>query len=95
MFDLIFTIYDSQSESFCNPMYFVHKGHAVRAFTEAVNDSKTMYARYPSAFTMFHIGQFDRSTGLITLLPSPVSIGNAVEFVNSSSSTIVPLSQSA
>ena len=77
----IFAVYDSQAEAYGMPMFFKAKGEAVRAFEQQVNRQEdSMIAQYPQDFTLFEIGEFDSSTGLIVPLPTPASLGTGVEY---------------
>lgn len=78
------TVYDSKSEYYMPPMYFKHRGDAIRSFTEASLDSNNMIGKYPADFTMFEIGSFDETTGKFSLYSSFISLGCALEFLSSS-----------
>ena len=76
----IFSILDSKAEAFMQPFYAQTKGLAVRSFTEALNDSKSIFYKYPSEFLLYEVGTFDDKDCSITM-HSPIQlIGNGSEF---------------
>ena len=77
----IFTIFDSKVESYSVPFFQPHVGHAIRQFTDLVNDPKTSVGKYPEDYTLFEIGEYDEVTGKITQYDANKSLGCAVEFV--------------
>lgn len=78
----VFSIYDSKVEAFMRPFFEQTRGSAIRSVTEAVNDKSTSFSKYPADFTLFELGSFDDSNGQFTLLPTPVSCGLLIEFVD-------------
>ncbi len=78
-----YAIFDSKAEAFNSPFFRPTRGQAIREFTEVCNDSASSINKYPEDFTLFHIGSYDDSTGLFTALPTPISLGLALEFVKS------------
>lgn len=78
-----YSIFDSKAEAFNQPFFRLKHGVSIREFTEVSNDEKSNISRNPEDFTLFHIGSYDDSTGLLTALPTPVSLGLALEFVKS------------
>jgi len=79
----VFCLFDSKVEAYLPPRYYRAKGEAIREFSEAVNMNDNGISKYPGDFTLFEIGEFDDSTGFITMLNAPVSIGNGLEFKRS------------
>ena len=83
----IFSVFDSKVESYMTPFFMRHNGEAIRAFTQMVTDTSNpnnMAAKYPADFTLFELGSFDDSTGKISTLPTPKSLGVGSEFVSKS-----------
>lgn len=78
----MFCVYDSKVESYMHPMFFQHRGEMLRAWSEAVNDPKTQFCRYPSDFTLFEIGSYDERSGEVKMLDAKLSLGLALEFKN-------------
>lgn len=76
----IYTVYDSKGEAFLQPFYQQSKGHAVRSFTDSVNEPNHPFNKYPEDFTLFELGTFNDFNATFDLHSTPVSIGLAVEF---------------
>lgn len=74
-----FSVYDSKTEVYGPPMFFLTRGQAVRSFSDAANDEKAEFSRHAADYTLFEIGSFDQAAG--SLLPiTPVAVGNALTF---------------
>lgn len=59
-----FSIYDKKAEAFPQPPFPVeYKGHAVRAFTEMINDKSTDLGKHPEDYQLFYIGSFNKENG--------------------------------
>ena len=80
MIQKIYTVYDSKLEAYMQPFFMQSKGQAVRAFTDSVNDPSTQFNKHPEDFTLFELGEYDDSTGKVSNLPTPNSLGVALEY---------------
>lgn len=78
----MFTVYDSKAEAYNQPFYMRSKGEALRAWHSTVNDKTTQFYTHPADYTLFEIGEFDDSTGNITIYQAKHNLGNAMEFKN-------------
>lgn len=77
------TVYDSKSEHYMAPMFFKHRGDALRSFAEAVQDKTQTLGKYPADFTLFELGSYDELTAKFTLHSTPTSLGVGIEFLSS------------
>lgn len=77
----IFTVYDSKAEAYLQPFFMKSKGEAVRAFTDIVNDGTSQFNKHPSDYTLFHVGAYDDGDSSFVILPTPVSLGLAIEYM--------------
>lgn len=77
---LIFSVYDTKSESFSPPMVNRTKGEAIRSFSDEVNNPQSMLHKHPEDYVLFEIGEWDNTTGTITPKEAPVSHGVAIEY---------------
>lgn len=75
----LYTIFDSKTEAYLRPFYGMTNGEAERTFSDTVNDPGSMFNKHPSDFTLFEIGSYDDSNGLVEAIP-PHSLGNALNF---------------
>ena len=63
----VYSIFDSAAKAYTNPFFMHNDGLAIRAFSDNVNaEQENNISKHPDQFTLFHIGEFDDSTGEIT-----------------------------
>lgn len=74
----IFSVYDKKAVAYGNPFYYHQKGQAIRGFEDAVNEPTSPFGKHPEDFALFHIGEWDDTTGVITPLKNPVPIEEAL-----------------
>lgn len=80
MLQMVFSVYDSKAEIFAQPMFMRTIGEAIRAWEAAIQDPNLDLNKHPADFTLFHIGSYDQSTGLLSVLEhGKVSYGTALE----------------
>lgn len=79
----VLSIYDSKSEMFSEPQFVAAVGQGVRSFSDAVNDGKSLYAKHPDHFTLFHIAWYDTQSGAFENVSPVESLGTGVTFVTS------------
>lgn len=60
----IYSIYDEKVDSYSQPFFCVHKQHAIRIFSNLVNDKSSNINTYPEDFALYFLGSFDDATGL-------------------------------
>ncbi len=78
---LAFSVFDAAAEAYMAPTFMQTKGQAIRSFADAVNEEGHSFARHAADYTLFHVGMFDESTGMLKPLDIPDSMGNALTFV--------------
>jgi len=90
----VFCVFDSKISLHLQPFFFPATGQALRAFEEAVSDSKTSFAKYPADFTLLEIGTYEESTGLFEMLPVKINLGTALEYIRPSNNdaSMLPMS---
>lgn len=74
-----FTVYDEKAQAYMQPFFEKTLGSAIRAFTDACNNPQTSFFKHPADFTLFHLGDWDDSTAETISLPTPRSLGTALE----------------
>lgn len=65
------SVYDSKAESFMAPSTVVAIGVASRDFTDAFTSPDSKMASHKDDFLLYHIGDFDTSTGFIEAVVPP------------------------
>lgn len=78
----IFAVHDSKAEAFMTPFFQLTTGLAIRSFQAAVNEEGHEFQKYASDYTLFEVGEFDSSSGEVTTLPTPQSLGLALQFIH-------------
>ena len=76
----VYTVKDIKSGLFAQPHFLPSDGVAIRSFAAACEDSNTELNKYPSDFSLYHIGTYDIEKGHIQPC-QPRQIANAAEFV--------------
>jgi len=82
MIHKIYTVFDAKAEAYLLPFMLPTKGLAIRSFSELVNDPNHNFGKYPEDYTLFECGAYDDSTCKFDILPTPLSLGVAIEFKN-------------
>lgn len=83
----LFAIKDIKSELFSTTLMPVQTtGVAIRSFATACEDENTEFYKYPSDYSLYHLGTYDVETGIVESI-TPKQIANASEFVTSKKAT--------
>lgn len=75
----VFSIRDQKAAAFGMPFFQKTKGEAIRNFQELSKDEKSLVAKYPEDFDLYHVGVYDDQTGLVKSLDTPQHVIKAVE----------------
>lgn len=75
----MFTVYDTAVEAYMTPFFMRSKGEAIRSFEAACKDPEHNFAKNPTDFVLFYLGEYDDETGQITQDNPPISLGTALE----------------
>lgn len=81
----VFSVYDCKTEVYGMPLLYDCRATALRKLQECVNDTNNKendIAKYPADFTFFEIGEYDRSTGTVTMFETKVNLGICIEYAN-------------
>lgn len=74
-----YSVYDSKAEAYMQPIFYKTEGEALRAFSNACNLPEHPFHANAEDFTLFHIGDFDDSTGLMAPFTTPKPLRKAIE----------------
>jgi hypothetical protein len=74
----VFTIFDSAVGAYLPPFFARSKGEALRSFTEACNDEKTNFCKYPLDYSLMYLGEYDDGGALFSCV-APVRVLAATE----------------
>lgn len=78
----MFAVRDAKSAVFLMPQVYINEATAIRAFQDGCSEPKSAWAKHPEDFTLFLLGTYDESTGLLTPAVQPVSLACALDFVS-------------
>lgn len=78
----LFAVHDVAAEAFMAPHSFPTTAMAIRAFSQACEDSSTQFHQTPSDYTLFQIGEFSDETGEVTPC-TPLAVAKALDFARS------------
>ena len=81
MLKKIYTVYDHAAKAYMQPFFQDTAGMEIRGFTEVANDPEHSIGKYPSEYTLYHIGTYDDQNGHIECI-TPEPMGNALEYQN-------------
>lgn len=80
MITKIYSVFDAKAEAYLPPIFQRTHGEAIRSFESAVTQPDHQFHNHAEDYTLFHVGEFDDSTGAIekVLTPVPLAKGNEV-----------------
>lgn len=77
----MFSVYDSKAAAYLPPFHSQTIATAIRAFEGAVRDEASPFHTHAADYTLFCIGSFDESTGILTAAEPHVSLGLADQYL--------------
>jgi len=76
----VFAVYDQAVKQYLRPFQMNTLAEATRGWIDVVNDPKTDFHKHPADYTLFHIAEYDESTGMFRNLDCPEVVGSALKF---------------
>lgn len=73
----VYAVYDSKAQAFMQPFFAKNDGMACRLFQDSVRTPDSVLQAHPGDFTLFAIGAFDDSTGILHPEDTPKNLGLA------------------
>ncbi|QXP08462.1 MAG: nonstructural protein [Arizlama microvirus] len=80
----IFVVFDGKTKSWGLPFLKDFTANALREWSEIasdLSDKQNQIAKYPSDFSLFEIGEYNRDTGEVSMYESKFNLGLASEHV--------------
>lgn len=74
----IYSVYDKKALAYNQPFFYHQNGQAIRAFSDAVNDSQSPFFKHPADFCLFYIGEWDDQKGIIIPTQNPQPLEEAL-----------------
>ncbi len=78
----IYGIYDVVTEAFSLPSYLVNEMEALRLMEAHIKSEGSNMAMFPDDYVLFHMGEFNQSTGEHYILESSKRICSGKDIVN-------------
>jgi len=76
----MYSIYDEAAAAYNAPFFMHNDGLAIRAFQDNVNSvEENNIAKHPAHFTLFKLGEYDDSNGMVNPQDAPKFLANAIE----------------
>ena len=73
----LFAMLDIKANHYLQPFPEASTISALRGFEVAVNNSESIFSRFPDDFCLMELAEFDQQTGKIIPLVSPQNLGSA------------------
>jgi len=70
----MFSVFDVKSEVYSQPIAAPSINTMGRILGDVLAEGQHAYAKHPEDYVLFHLGEFDDSTGQLDLLPAPNSL---------------------
>lgn len=70
----VFAVHDDKAQAYLPPFVMHTRGQAIRAFTDSINDASTPFYKHPGDYRLYHLGEWDDSTGLYQQADAPMYI---------------------
>lgn len=80
----IFVVFDGKTKSWGLPFLKDFTANALREWSEIasdISDKQNQIAKYPSDFSLFEIGEYNRDTGEVSMYESKYNLGLASEHI--------------
>lgn len=77
----MFSVFDAKADAFLPPWIMPRTTMAQRTFSDCVNSNDHQFAAHPEDYTLFQLGMWDDETGQLDQLPTPRSLGLALEYI--------------
>lgn len=75
---MMFSVLDAAVSTYGNPFMARSKQEAIRVLTDAAKEADSQLSRHPSDFSLFYVGDFDLSLGLLVARDAPEKIVDVV-----------------
>lgn len=77
----IFVVHDAKVGAFGTPFYAENISVAIRSFKYAANDHTTEIGKYPTDFSLYHLGTYNDQTATFETQPAPIHLALAATLV--------------
>lgn len=89
----VYSVRDNALGAFLPPFFARARGEALRSFSSAVNEEGHQFRKHASDYTLFFLGTFDDSSGLLATV-EPLRCVSALEVIVSEEAAFLPPTRS-
>lgn len=75
----MYSVYDIKAESYGRPYIIGTHAEAIREFSRAVNQEKSVFGANPEDYSLHYIGNFNQTSGQLIPLINPQHLSHATE----------------
>lgn len=75
----VYSVFDSKAEAYLPPFTLKNDALALRAFVGALTDDNHVFSKHSADYTLFRVGSWDESKGLLIPLKSHSNLGNGLQ----------------
>lgn len=83
----VYNIHDAKAEVYLPPFFARANGEAIRIFSNFANDPQHPVGEHPEDYSLFRIGIYDQSNGVVAGLKEHEPLGKGLDFIASPGST--------
>ena len=77
----IISVFDSKANQYMTPFYQATIGQARRIFSDIINNPEHQFSKNPEDYSLFHLGEYDDTTGKFDMIATPTSLQVGLEVV--------------
>lgn len=78
---MMFSVLDAAVSTYDRPFFARTKGEAIRSLMDAAREKSTNLNMHPSDFSLFLVGEFDQSLGILIPRDAPEKIVDVVALI--------------
>lgn len=78
----VYSVFDDAAKAFLPPFHARSKGEALRNFSAAANDAGHQFNKFSKDYTLFNLGYFDDSSGMMQPFEVPSRVIGAYEVID-------------
>lgn len=79
----VFSVFDVKAKSYLKPFFVPNEDVAKRAIKDVMSDELSEFARNPEDYVLYHIGEWDDQSGVITPDNPAYEVCKVLQFVGS------------
>lgn len=80
MINQVYVVRDSKAGAFLRPFFTPTEGLALRAISDALDDSSSDFFRHAQDYDLYRLGSYDDACGKFSLLNAPEHMFNLAQF---------------